>query len=717
MNELQMDKSSQYLLSPRSVAFIGISAKGGAGAKMLRSALRFNFSGEIWPINPNSDMIEGVPCVPSLSDLPKIPDCLVISVPAGAVLSVLEEAAEMEIRAALVVSEGFADSGTDEGLARQARLIEIAKSANMAIAGPNCMGIATLEHGFAATMADIPEKLFGGGVSLVSQSGGLINAAVEFSSNRGIGLNYLISIGNQAVLDLADYIDFLADDPKTTVIACIMEGAKNGRRFRAAVERASRKKPLVILKLGKSEAGQAATLAHTGTLAGKHEAYEALFQRNGVAMVLSIDELVETAAFLSVAPMLDGKGVCLLTVSGGATSLISDLGDSAGLSFPPISAETNRRIGEALGIERDFGNPMDTVGMPRLRQDGALDAVLAALLDDPKINIIGLVLGMRGEGAVNHDKLVNRLSEIAVNASKPVFVLSFISNSLTSHWAGYAARTNLPLIEDVECGLRAVRHLVDYSDFRRLPAAPIQMSASSQVTTHEAAVNEAIGDEILSEAASKIILAAADLPVTRELLAKTPSEAAILAAQVGGEVAIKIQSADIPHKFDVGGVHLGATASDAEAAATKVFENSSLACPDAKIEGVLVQEMVEDGAEFILGMNYDSQFGPLIVLGGGGIMVEVFKDAAVRLAPLSYREADEMISSLKASVQLDGFRGSPVCDREALAECIVKFSDFAAKTDGLYAAIDLNPVIVSHGKNGVKIADALIIKRNPREDM
>src|SRR5438552_4723969 len=303
----------------------------------------------------------------------------------------------------------------------------------MAIAGPNCMGLASLHYRFAATMADIPAEAVSGGISLVSQSGGLLNSFAELSGNRGIGVNYLISSGNEAVLEMADYIDYLADDPATRVIACIIEGAKNGRRFRAAVERAARVKPMVVLKLGRSDFGERATLAHTGTLAGRHEAFAALFRQNGVALVQSIDALVETAALLDLAPLPHGDRVVMMTVSGGATSLIGDLGEACGLNFPPIGEATNARVQKILGVERAFGNPLDTVGLPRLRRDGNISAVAQALIGDDGIDVIGLVLGMRADGWGSHQELVDRIAQAAEAAGKQVMVVSFMSNSVTRH--------------------------------------------------------------------------------------------------------------------------------------------------------------------------------------------------------------------------------------------------------------------------------------------
>lgn len=711
-------KAIEGLMKPRSIAFVGVSAKGGAGAKMMESAKLAGFDGKIWPVNPGAKEIGGFACYPSLAALPATPDCVVVAVKAEAVLGVVGEAAAKGTRAVLVVSEGFADAATDEGRALQARLVELATEKGVVVAGPNCMGISSFANKSAATMADIPATAVAGGISLVSQSGGLMNAVAEFAGNRGIGLNYLISNGNGAVLEVADYIDYLVDDPGTRVIAVIMEGARDGRKFRAAIERASRVKPVVVLKLGRSAFGQAATLAHTGTLAGKHEAFAALFKQNGVALVESIDELVETAALLDLAPLPSGDRVLMFTVSGGATSLIGDLGDRAGINFPPVGDATNAKLQMILGVDRHFGNPLDTVGMPRLQAERNMTAVLEALEADDGIDVVGLVLGMRGDGAKSHQHLIDQLAEAQARMSKPVMVVSFMSTGLTRLWRGFGQKSGVPIIEDLQRGLKAVGHLVHYGTFRRGLAASSDRSSGGRgrASGQAKSVHDAVGAygeaATLTEAQSKAILGEAGLPVTREILARTPAEAAKAAAEIGGVVAVKVQSPDIPHKSDVGGVVLGVkTPAAAEEAARLVLERSAKACPDADIHGVLVQEMVTDGTELILGMTYDEQFGPMVVLGAGGVMVEIFKDAAVRLPPFGADEVRGMIGELKASKMLEGFRGTAPRDIEALVETCIAFGKFVAETDGQFAAIDLNPVFVLNKGRGVRIADALIVPR------
>ena len=696
----------QALLRPRAIALVGVSPKGGVGARILESNARFARAVPIWPVNPNYREIAGQRCYGSFKDLPERPDCVVVSLPAEAVLGVVEEAAAAGIRGVFVISEGFADAASDAGRDLQERLVKLTRAANIALAGPNCMGIASLHYGFAATMADVSAQATSGGISLVSQSGGLLNSFAELTANRGIGVNYLVSSGNEAGLEMADYIAYLADDPATRVIACIMEGAKDGRRFRAAVEAAARRKPMVVLKLGRSEFGQRATLAHTGTLAGRHEAFAALFRQNGVALVDSIDALVETAALFDLAPLPRGDRVVMMTVSGGATSLIGDLGEAAGINFPAIREPTNRRVQTILGVERAFGNPLDTVGLPRLRRDGNITAVLQALLEDNGVDLIGLVLGMRADGWDSHQELVDRLATAAREADKPVLLVSFMSNSLTRHWRGYARSSALPLLEDLERGLNAIRHLVDYAAFRRRDAQGDPPPAKPAARADVAAIP---AGRLLTEFESKQILAGAGLPVTRELLARSPAEAVRMAAEIGGPVALKIQSPDIPHKSDIGGVHLGATTpAEVEAAARQVMENAKRNCPAAAIDGILVQEMVADGVEFILGMTCDPQFGPLIVCGAGGVTVEVFKDAAVLLPPFRREDVSAALASLKARKLLDGFRGAPPRDIDALIACCQRFAELVVATEGRFAAIDLNPVFVCARGRGVRIADALM---------
>jgi acetyltransferase len=403
----------------------------------------------------------------------------------------------------------------------------------------------------------------------------------------------------------------------------------------------------------------------------------------------------------------------MMTVSGGGTSLIADLGAAAGLSFPPLSATTNTRLQAILGVERPFGNPIDTVGLPRLRQAGNVSAVIAALLNDDGIDAIALVLVMRADGSPAHNELVDAMADAAKTAGasthKPLMILSFMANSLTRHWRGFSRERGLPLVEDLELGVRAVRDLIDYAAFRRRAETTPSAGAAVPASRREL---ELPARRILTEFESKQILGEAGLPVTREALARDPADAVRIAAEIGSAVALKIQSTDIPHKSDIGSVYLDArTPQQVENAARLVAANAAYNAPHAVIDGILVQEMIEPGVEFVLGMTYDEQFGPLIVCGAGGVTVEVFKDAAVLLPPFGPEDVLAALGGLKAARLLQGYRGVAARDVDALVECCVRFCDFAVATDGQFAAIDLNPVIVGPVGRGVRIADALIEMR------
>lgn len=699
------ERSIASLLNPKSIAIIGISPKGRTGLGILENTLAVGFKGPIYLINPNYPEIVGRKCYPSIRDLPEAPDKLIVAVPAGAVLSVLEEAHAVGTRAALVVAEGFADANTDEGRARQAKLREFAFAKGMAVAGPNCMGISSLQHGFANSFGDVPKGTQAGGVSVISQSGGLLNAVIELGNNRNVGLNYLISGGNEAVVDNADYIDFLADDPKTKVIACIMEGTKNGRRFRAAIERAVRKKPVVVLKLGRSAAGQKATLAHTGTLAGRDEAFVSLFKQNGVALVESIDQLVETASLFAHVPVPAADRVVMFMVSGGATSMVGDRGEAVGINFPELNPETNKKLQAIIEVDRAFNNPMDTIGMPRLAKGDNLTRVVQTMIDDPEIDVIGFVLGMRLKPAEFHKKMAATLSSIAKKTTKPILIVSFMSNSLTQYWRTSPETEGLGIIEDVEGGLRAVKKLTDYAVFRKKLA-----TSKARPAPQPLVLDIARNRTSLTEFESKKILGDFGLPVTQETLATSADGAAKAAAAMGFPVALKIQSPDVMHKSDAGGVVLGVkTAEEASAAYRRILDNVAKVHPKAAIDGVLVQEMVGRGTEMILGMNFDEQLGPLVLCGLGGIFVEVMKDVALRFPPLDADEVGEMLAELKGLKLLQGYRGAPAGDVDALVKAVVAFGEFVARTEGQFAAIDVNPLIVLPKGKGVRIADALII--------
>lgn len=696
-----MDKDAlDALLKPRSAAVVGASPKRNVGGRIYRNMIRCGFAGPLFPVNPGYDDVDGAICYPDMGALPEIPDCVVIAVPYTNVFEPLEAAAERGVKAAVVVAEGFNDAATDEGRARQKRLSDIADDYGMAVSGPNCMGLVGLKAGLGAAFTNLPEGLVTGGVSLVSQSGGLLNATIELGHNRTIGFNYLLSGGNEAVVTSADFIDWLADDPGTSVIINILEGARDGRRYREAIGRAVTKKPVVLLKLGRTDTGRSAALAHTGSLAGDNAAYEALQRDYPLAVTTTIDEMIETAMLFDRMKRPAGDRVFLFSVSGGATVLAGDLARDAGLHLPPISAATDKALQEILEVDHSFQNPMDVVGAPRLAKGDNLTRCLDVLLADEDYDLIAFVMVAQRDITDNHQVLHDQYERVMARATKPIVLVSEMNWQPRERPAcdsPYIAGT-------LDDGMRAIKRLIDYGAFEKTstnatgePPPPLTVPPMPH--------------RMLTEAECAVFLEPLGLPFAHHALAAGAAEAAKRATEIGFPVAVKISSPDIPHKTEAGGIRLSLESGDAvEAAHDAVMTSAKTASPDARIDGVIVQEMISGGIEMILGVTLDPQFGPLVMVGAGGTLTELIGDRAVGFPPLSHDKAAAMIDGLRVSQLLDGWRGGPKLDRAALVEALVTLSEIAAATDGQIAAIDLNPVIVLPEGQGVRIVDALIIR-------
>lgn len=703
-----MDKSAlDALLTPRSVAVVGASPRQSVGGRMYRNMIRCGFAGSLYPVNPGYTDIDGVVCYPDMGALPAVPDCVVLAVPYGQVFEPLEAAARRGVKAAVVVAEGFADAATDDGQARQARLAALAGEYGIAISGPNSMGLIGLKAGLGAAFTTLPDNLDTGGVSLVSQSGGLLNATVELGHNRTVGFNYLLSGGNEAVVTSADYIDWLADDPGTSVIMNILEGARNGRRYREAVARAVGKKPVVLLKLGRTDAGRSAALAHTGSLAGDNAAYEALARETPVAMVRTIDEMIETAKLFDRTPMPAGDRLFLFSVSGGAAVLAGDLARDAGHHLPPIGPATNKTLQAILGVDHPFQNPMDVVGVPRLGNNDNLTRCLDVLLNDDDFDAIAFVMVAQRNVSPSHQVLHDQYDSVMKRKNDPPGKPIVMISEMNWQPADRPAIDAPYIAGTLEHGLSGLKQLMNLAAHQRnMPGDPPTAPPGEQI------ILPPTGNRTLTEAETAALLEPLGMPFARYAMATSAGDAAEKAASIGFPAALKILSPDIAHKTELGAVRLGLQNGDqVRAAYDDLIRTVTAAQPDARIDGVLVQEMVTGGIEVIIGMTLDPQFGPLMIIGAGGTMTELMEDRAVAFAPLTRDTATTMIGDLRIAGLLDGWRGGPVYDRTALADTLVALSDFAARTGGRIAAIDLNPVMVLPDGHGVRIADALIVRQ------
>jgi acetyltransferase len=690
----------ECLLNPRSIAVVGANDRGNSGARTVKGALASGFSGPVYPINPKYEQLEGVRCYASLGALPEVPDVVVVSVPTDAALGVLREGAEAGVRAMVFYSGGFNDAGTPEGQARQREMVEIAASSGMLVGGPNCMGIMSLKRRFNASFVSTPGEMKAGGISIVSQSGGLINAFMELGYARGLGFNYVISAGNEAVLHSADHLDWLTDDEDTSVVVCCLESVKDGVAFRAALAKATAVKPVIILKLGRSDAGQQATLAHTGNLAGSDDVFAALCAKHGVTLVETIDQALETAAMFDRLPLPKGDGTVIFSTSGGATVLSTDIATRLGMTFPALSPATNARMQEIYGAKRPFINPFDVGSYPLMAKGQNMTETLRALIADPGVHAMACVMVVQREQKANRMGLFEQVKAVCANSSKPFAILP----EATYHWRDFPPDIGAHVAASLHDGLFGLKALGDYARYRRTVRdavlAPLPAIALSLCE----------GRRILTEYESKWVLAEAGLPVTRETLVQTAAEATTAASGIGYPVALKIQSPDLMHKSDAGGVVLGLGDEGAVREAFDRVTAAARASGIAALDGILVQEMVRDGVEVLIGMKRDRVFGPVVVVGAGGVLVDLLADTArLLLLSVDHAEAKAAIAASPALEKLlAGFRGRQVADRDALVKLIVDFAAFVTRLPDTVVAVDLNPVMVLPAGRGAIIVDASI---------
>jgi acyl-CoA synthetase (NDP forming) len=692
------------LFHPRSVAVIGASAdKSKIGGRPIHHLLTSGFQGPIYPINPSRDEVQGLRCHPSLAAVGADVDLAIVAVPTPAVLDAVRECATAGVRVAILFSAGFAEMGP-EGAALQREVVAVAAAAGMRIVGPNCIGAANMAEGAATTFAfavqiplpegDLPR------VALVSQSGAIGGHCVALAPRKGFQFDPWVTTGNESDVDIADCLAYLAMDDEVPAIAVYMEGCQDGDRLRAALELAKqRRKPVIMLKAGRTEAGAAAAASHTASLVGSSEAYDALFRKYNVCRVESITELVDMAATLAVGRLPAGRRVGIVTGSGGAGILMADAAIAVDLEIPPLPEDTQRRLKE-LWPAASVVNPIDTTA--QVTNDPALlSAFLDTILDDSDYDVVLLFLTYLGMKAPWSDNLVASLQKVRATHPEANIVVSMLA---TDEVTRTVRELGMPVFEELTDAVRTVARLADLAAGFEAGIAPVAPAAAPAVRLSL--------DEPLTESAAKGVLAAAGIPVVTERVAHSADEAVAAAREVGLPVAMKIESKDIAHKSEVGGVVLDvATDDDVRSAYARIVDAVTGAVPEAEIAGVLVAPMVTDGVETILGVANDPSLGPLVMFGLGGVFVEVLGDVSYRLAPFDAAEAEAMVREVKGFALLDGARGRPRCDVAVLAEALSRLSVFAADNADRIDSVDINPFLVLPEGQGAVAVDALIAPR------
>ena len=700
------------LFAPRSVALVGATDHpSNFGGRVFRAMLNFGYKGKIFPVNPRLKEIYGLACYPSVNDLPETPDHVGIIVATERVFDILADCAALGVPFATVYTAGFAETATPEGRERQARLIAFARSSGMRIMGPNCNGVINFIDNFAMTSTGAIGRAKGkaGNVGVISHSGGLGQITVMWRAQMaGLGVSYEASCGNEADLDTLDFARFMLRSDTTDIILMAIEGFKDGAKLQAvALEALEREKPIVVLKLGRTEAGGRAAASHTGAIAGVDDIYQAAFKQYGMIGVNTCNELYETAILLRKRRWPKGRRAASVAATGGNIVHLADMGADQGIDWAEYSTETQAVLTSMLpGYGSKILNPSDLTSLAT-GEPAMFSRALNTIASDPNIDAVAPIFAF-----VTRQQIESGV-QFVLDCPKPAAMI----------WVGACTDDAAPTAEDLVAAgvpvyrdalpcLRSLRAAMDFgqrvSAYRQKTDVPQRPAGISVQAARDKLVGQ-VGT--LTEREAKLVLAEYGFPVTRERLARTPDEAVVFAREISGNVALKIDSTDIPHKTDAGAVRLGLQGDDAvHRGYVEVMEAARRHAPDARINGVLVQEMVPQGVEMMLGVISDPVFGPVVAAGLGGIHIEVLRDVSYRVAPVTPADARAMVNELRGYKVLEGVRGMPPRDIESLCDLIVRLSWFAHDFRKEIAEVDINPLVVMPSGKGARVVDALIVK-------
>jgi acetate---CoA ligase (ADP-forming) len=698
------------LLAPRSVAIVGASPRENTlGNNVVVNLSRFGYAGSIFPIHPTAAQVAGLPAYRSFAELPEPAECAVLAVPADKIAAAIEEGAANGLRAAVVFASGFAELG-EQGRARQRELQAVCARTGIVLCGPNCLGLVNVRSRVSLYSSGIPEGMRDGGLAVVSHSG---SACIALSTLGRFGLSYLVSVGNAAVLDVADYLAYLAEDSETKVVALFIETLRDPAAFALAMRAMhAAGKPVVVLKVGRSAKGAAASAAHTGSLAGNWDAYQAYFRRHGVTAVDDFDELaesVELALKVRIAPQ--GDGVAVIAVSGGEISLVADLAERAQLRLPELAPETAARLRTVLPAFANIANPLDTTDRGVYDAQNVYGGSIRALAEDPSVSLIAVVQdcspGLSARGAANYRRIAQTVADAARETAKPVVFFNPSAGGLHPQVIEPFAGSRVAVMQGARASLLAIR--------RQLAHARFTPPTEPQVLVPAAHWRGRLATGVpFTERESKLFLAAHGIAVTREAVAHDAAAAVQVAAGIGYPVVLRIESPDLPHKTEVGGIRIGlADSAEVEAAFGDILAAPRAAVPEARLHGVLVQEMIPSGIELIAGLSRQEPFGMAIVAGAGGVLVELVQDTALDLCPIDDAKAIALIERTRANRLLCGYRGQPEGDAGAFAALLARLSQIGAAYGDLLEAVDLNPVAVLPPGRGAVVLDALVIPRKP----
>ena len=693
-----MKHSLESLLRPQSVAVIGASDNPARiGGRPIYSMLKDNFQGKLFPVNPNRDIVQGLQAYPNISSVPVPVDSAVISVPENVALQVIKECAESGVKSAVVFTSGFAETGT-AGLDAQQQIAKIASDSGMRILGPNCLGVFNLSAGWFGTFANTlaSKKIPTGPIGIVTQSGAYGGHLFTITQNRGVGTNYWVTTGNEVDIDVAEVIKFYASEPEIRVIISYAEGIKNGNRMREALQAArNAKKPVIFMKVGSTEAGARAAASHTASLAGEDAIYDGLFKQYGVYRAETTEEMADVAYACQFGRYPNGPKIGLQTISGGIGVQMADAASKKGFDVAPLPKSTQEKIIKLIPFA-GVNNPVDFTGQV-LNERKLLEDSMRFVIDEADYDSQILYLASLPISEFTKDISLEIFTALRKRYPEELMFLSMIGPQESRkpyEEIGY------PCFEDHSLAVRAMAALRYFAEvFKQGKQKVIPSTKGNKLARLE---------KNISEFEAKSILSAAGIPANREFLTQSCEEAIEAQKTIDGPVVLKVASPDIPHKTEIGGVLLNLTTKEeVEESYQKLITNVQSNAPKAKIDGIIVAEMITGGIETVLGVTKDPVFGPTVMFGLGGVFVEVLKDVTFRVAPFGPEEAHRMIDEIRGRAVLDGARGAPPADIDALANAISTLSVFAAENSDTIQTIDINPFLAL--PKGAVAVDALII--------
>ncbi|MBR1228164.1 MULTISPECIES: acetate--CoA ligase family protein [unclassified Bradyrhizobium] len=706
-------KSIHAMLHPRNIVLVGATDKPGNYAERIwNNLVQYQYKGKLFPVNAKRETIWGVPCYKDFASLPEKPDHVLVLVPARFAVQVIRDAAAAGARSATIVTSGFSELQDAESQRLAVELKEAVRETGLAVTGPNCLGNLSAGENLFTNIDDRIVTMEAGPVAIAGQSGAIVMAIRQALEDRGVGVGYMVTTGNETGLETPDLMAYFAADPSIRVIVVYLEGVRNTKVFREACKAArAAGKPVIALKLGASEGGRAAAMAHTGALAGSIQTFDAISTREGVIRVRGLDELIETTECFVHAEPPKSNRLAAVSLSGGKRGLLIDAFDSAGLNFAPLSADATEKLTKMLGPGSIVGNPLDA-GFAAVVDPSVYMQSIKIMIDDPDTDIVIIDAELPKAPHELRERNLRIVNDMAGAASKPVVYISAMSIGFTEFTKGLRkSLPNIAVMQGLDRAVGAIKSLIEYASLRKVVPEIASSSKASARAVLEKTLRSANGAAALDEVASKKLLKAYGIPVSKEEIAQTAADAVKIAKKIGFPVVAKVVSAEILHKSDIGGVVLNINnAAEVKKAFNDITARVKKLKNKPKLEGILIAQQVKSDLELVVGASLDAEMGPVVLFGTGGVDIELMKDVALAGAPLDADEAKQLIGKTKAGVKMKGYRGKPALHEASAVKALVGLSNLMADAGTRIASIDVNPFLIN-SKLGVAV-DGLIVLNN-----